>query len=89
MKILIVTFVGAYNINPCSRGQISRNDTIIFDREYVVRRGLRSDFVVVGVLDHQEHLYEICLKVFPVISGHFWTCVLKCEKVLKLGNVFK
>ena len=37
----------------------------IFDREYVVRRGLRSDFVVVVVvvgLDRQEQLYQICLQ---------------------------
>ena len=40
----------------------------LFDREYVVRRGLRSDFVVV-VLDHQELLYKIVITLFLVISG--------------------
>ena len=59
---------------------------LIFDREYVVRRGLRNDFVVVVVVVvvlWGEHLYKICVKLFPVISGRFWTCVLKCGKVLK------
>ena len=38
---------------------------MIFDREYVLRRGLRSDFVVVVVVvvivlvDFQEQLYKI------------------------------
>ena len=45
----------------------------IFDREYVVRRGLRIDFVVVVVVvvvgDHQELLCQIYLKQFSVVSG--------------------
>ena len=52
--------------------------SMLFDREYVVRRGLRSDFVVVVVvvvvlLDWQEHLYESCLKLVLVKSGCFQT----------------
>ena len=49
---------------------------VVFDREYVVRRGLRSDFVVVlvvVVLDWEEHLYEICCKWFLIVSGRFQT----------------
>ena len=36
---------------------------MVFDREYVVRRGLRSEFVVVVVVVvvvDQEQLYEFC-----------------------------
>ena len=43
---------------------------VVIDREYVVMRGLRSDFVlVVLLLDWRELLYEFVKVVF----SHFWT----------------
>ena len=64
----------------CLNYQIIINifNVLIFDRKNVVRRGLRSDFVVVVVvvvvlLDWQEHLYESCIKLVFVKSGRFQT----------------
>ena len=51
----------------------------LIDREYVVRRGLRSDFVVVVVdvvvvWDCEELLYEFAERCF---FCHFWTFLMK------------
>ena len=61
---------------------------MIFDREYVVRRGLRNDFVVV-VGDWEELLYEFAESYFQsfldVSEEKPWSEgeVLKCVEVLK------
>ena len=62
----------------CSKIVEVYSSSSFFDREYVVRRGLRIDFVVV-VGDHQELLYENCLESFSVISGREVRLVMELE----------